>query len=69
MFEGMGIQWASTLLGCVAAVLVPVPVWFLLRGAKLREKSTFAPIFPPKPEEADSGSEAQTAGEKKDEEA
>lgn len=49
MFTGMGIQWACTLLGCVAVVLVPVPIWFLLRGARLREKSKFAPtgMFPP----------------------
>ncbi|CAI6251048.1 unnamed protein product [Periconia digitata] len=45
MFEAMGIQYAATLLGCVAAVLVPVPVWFLYRGAKLRQKSKFAPTF------------------------
>ncbi|KAF2428679.1 MFS general substrate transporter [Tothia fuscella] len=43
MFDGMGIQWAATLLGCVAALLVPVPIWFYLRGAKIREKSKFAP--------------------------
>jgi MFS transporter, DHA1 family, multidrug resistance protein len=43
MFTGMGIQWAATLLGCIAAVLVPVPVWFYLRGAQIREKSKFAP--------------------------
>lgn len=47
MFNGMGIQWAATLLGCIATVLVPVPVWFYLRGAKIREKSQFAPT--PKP--------------------
>lgn len=47
MFEGMGIQWAATLLGCVAVALVPVPVWFYLRGGKIREKSQFAPT--PKP--------------------
>lgn len=46
MIEGMGIQWAGTLLGCVAALLVPLPVYFYLRGAKIREKSTFAPTFP-----------------------
>ncbi|KAF2276080.1 major facilitator superfamily [Westerdykella ornata] len=51
MFNGMGIQWAATLLGCVAAVLIPVPVWFYLRGAKIREKSAYAPTFP-KPQEA-----------------
>ncbi|PSN73017.1 major facilitator superfamily [Corynespora cassiicola Philippines] len=47
MFQGMGIQYAATLLGCVAVVLVPVPVWFYLRGGKIREKSKFAPTFKP----------------------
>ncbi|KAK7193714.1 hypothetical protein DPSP01_000270 [Paraphaeosphaeria sporulosa] len=47
MFNGMGIQYAATLLGCVAAVLVPVPIWFYLRGAKIREKSAYAPTFKP----------------------
>ncbi|KAE8850498.1 hypothetical protein PTNB85_00914 [Pyrenophora teres f. teres] len=43
MFEGMGIEWASTLLGCLAAVMVPVPVWFYLQGEKIRRKSAYAP--------------------------
>ncbi|KAL6705107.1 hypothetical protein ACN47E_007366 [Coniothyrium glycines] len=43
MFNGMGIQWASTLLGCVALVLVPMPVVFYLFGKKIRGKSKFAP--------------------------
>ncbi|KAF2447743.1 major facilitator superfamily [Karstenula rhodostoma CBS 690.94] len=47
MFNGMGIQYAATLLGCVAAVLVPVPIWFYFRGAKIREKSAYAPTFKP----------------------
>ncbi|KAK0645337.1 putative MFS-type transporter [Lasiodiplodia hormozganensis] len=46
MFEGMGVQWAGTLLGCVAAVLVPVPILFYLKGAKIRERSQFAPTKP-----------------------
>jgi len=50
MFEGMGIEWAATLLGCIAAVLVPVPVWFYLRGAKIRESSAFAPTMPKREE-------------------
>lgn len=49
MFDGMGIQYAATLLGCIAALLAPVPVWFYLRGAKIREKSAYAPT--PKPVE------------------
>ncbi len=43
MFDGMGIQYASTLLGAVALVLVPLPVAFLLYGKKIRAKSHFAP--------------------------
>jgi len=43
MFDGMGIQWASTMLACIALVLVPMPVVFLLYGKKIRAKSTFAP--------------------------
>ncbi|KAF2764624.1 MFS general substrate transporter [Teratosphaeria nubilosa] len=46
MIEGMGVQWAGTLLGGVALVLVPLPVMFYLKGAKLRSRSKFAPSFP-----------------------
>lgn len=46
MFEGMGIQWAATMLGCVAAVLVPIPVIFYVFGGKIRQKSKFAPTAP-----------------------
>ncbi|CAI7616804.1 unnamed protein product [Penicillium bialowiezense] len=45
MFQHMGIQWASTLLGCVAAVLVPIPVAFYFFGRRLRMKSKFAPFY------------------------
>jgi DHA1 family multidrug resistance protein-like MFS transporter len=43
MFNGMGIQWAATLLGCVALVLVPMPVVFYVFGKRIRAKSKFAP--------------------------
>ncbi|KAL2265529.1 hypothetical protein VTJ83DRAFT_6629 [Remersonia thermophila] len=46
MFDGMGIQWASTLLGCVAAVMVPIPIIFYLYGHKIRAKSSYAPDYP-----------------------
>lgn len=45
MIKGMGVQWAGTLLGLVAFALVPMPVIFYLKGAKIRERSTFAPTF------------------------
>ncbi|KAJ5654377.1 hypothetical protein N7490_001380 [Penicillium lividum] len=39
MFENMGIQWASTLLGCLAAVMIPIPLVFRAYGPLLRGKS------------------------------
>jgi len=43
MFKALGVNWAGTLLGCVGFVLVPIPVVFYLYGAKIRERSAFAP--------------------------
>lgn len=51
MFNGMGIQWASTLLGCVAFLLVPIPVGFYYYGARIRARSAFAPTNPPHQDE------------------
>ncbi|KAK3344435.1 major facilitator superfamily domain-containing protein [Lasiosphaeria hispida] len=47
MFEGMGIQWASTLLGCVALALIPIPVLFYIYGHRIRARSAYAPTPPP----------------------
>lgn len=60
MFNGMGIEWASTLLGCVAGVLVPIPVIFWIYGARIRAKSKLAPTFPPQKQQQSS---AQTSDE------
>ena len=49
MFTGMGIQWAATLLGCVAAVLAPIPFIFYRYGGKIRAKSAYAPTAPQAP--------------------
>lgn len=60
MFDGMGIEWASTLLGCFAFALVPIPVLFYFYGPKLRAKSKFAPtmsIKKPTDEEDNSSSD------------
>jgi len=65
MFDGMGIEWASTLLGCVAAALVPIPIIFYLYGHKIRAKSSVAPTFPPKgPAPPTAVSEEEVSGEK-----
>lgn len=53
MYDAMGVNWAGTLLGCVAVLLVPIPVIFYKYGAKIRQKSKFAPTYP-KPTENES---------------
>lgn len=67
MFEGMGIQWASTLLGCVAFICIPMPIAFYLFGKKIRAKSKFAPApdiaqDKRRDEEARGGAESETQG-------
>jgi DHA1 family multidrug resistance protein-like MFS transporter len=36
MFHNLGIQWAGTLLGCLATIMIPIPVVFYLWGHKVR---------------------------------
>lgn len=45
MFNGLGVQWAATLLGGIAVLLVPIPLVFYIYGARLRAKSKFAPVM------------------------
>lgn len=49
MFNALGVNWAGTLLGCVALILVPIPVVFWKYGAKIRQRSKFAPTAKPVP--------------------
>ncbi|WEW55571.1 hypothetical protein PRK78_001002 [Emydomyces testavorans] len=44
-FNGMGVNWAGTLLGCVAAALAPIPLVFYLYGHRIRAKSKFSAQF------------------------
>ncbi|KAJ8114980.1 hypothetical protein OPT61_g3267 [Boeremia exigua] len=39
MFENLGVQWAGTLLGCLAVVMIPIPVIFRAYGPMLRGHS------------------------------
>jgi DHA1 family multidrug resistance protein-like MFS transporter len=39
MFANLGIQWAGTLLACIAAIMIPIPIIFWFYGATLRQKS------------------------------
>ncbi|KAI0067788.1 MFS general substrate transporter [Artomyces pyxidatus] len=47
MFDTLNPRWASTLLGGIACLMIPIP--FILRkyGPLLRSKSRFAPTLPP----------------------
>jgi len=49
MFKSLGVNWAGTLLGCVALCLVPIPVAFLIYGERIRMRSPFAPTKPLEP--------------------
>ena len=59
MFNAIHVNWSGTLLGCVAAVLAPIPFFFWKYGHKLREKSKFAPTMKPKPMEEKSASDEE----------
>lgn len=49
MFNNLGVQWAGTLLGCLAAIMIPIPLAFIKFGPFLRKKSNFAPNFERRP--------------------
>ena len=54
MFAALGVNWAGTLLGCVALCLVPIPICFYIYGERIRRKSAFAPTKPlPSEEDAE----------------
>jgi len=39
LFHNLGTQWAGTLLGCLGALLAPIPICFYLFGSKIRKWS------------------------------
>jgi len=47
MFNAIHVNWAGTLLGCVAVLLIPIPVIFWKYGATIRQRSKFAPTMKP----------------------
>ncbi|KAH6683221.1 MFS multidrug transporter-like protein [Halenospora varia] len=69
MFKALGVNWAGTLLGCVAAVLVPIPVCFYIFGERLRRRSKFAPTKPLETATSEDDGPAVPVGEKKGHEA
>ena len=43
MYEGMGVNWASSLIGGVALLLLPMPFLFYKYGPRIRARSQFSP--------------------------
>jgi hypothetical protein len=41
MYNGLGVNWATSVLGLVAVALAPVPVIFFVWGARIRKTSRF----------------------------
>ena len=46
MYRNLGVAWASSLLGFLCVVFLPVPVLFYIYGARIRAKSKWAPTSP-----------------------
>lgn len=43
MYRGLGVPWATSLLGFVCVAFAPVPILFYYYGARIRQKSRWAP--------------------------
>lgn len=71
MYNGIGINYGSTLFGAIAVLLVPLPFVFYAMGKKIRAKSTFAPapdIEQDKKRDAEGSGEIGESVEKSDDE-
>lgn len=45
MFDALGLGWGNSLLGFIALALIPVPVLFRFRGARIRQSKRFQVQF------------------------
>ncbi|MCJ1223373.1 hypothetical protein MMC12_000013 [Toensbergia leucococca] len=43
MYTALGIPWGMSLLGFLAAAMIPVPICFYIYGKQIRQRSRFAP--------------------------
>ncbi|TGO30795.1 hypothetical protein BPAE_0003g00800 [Botrytis paeoniae] len=43
MFNGLGVAWATSVLGFACVVMMPAPVLFFIYGARVRKMSKFSP--------------------------
>lgn len=45
LFNNLGVNWACTLIGCIALLCLPSPFLFYKYGTKIRAQSKFAPCI------------------------
>ena len=63
MFDALGVGGGGSLIGGCALLLSPIPFIFYKYGAKIRERSRFAPTPPPKPKGASDEEAAEPKAE------
>jgi len=42
MYHRLGVNWGSTIFGCIAAGLIPVPFLFFVWGKQIRAKGEWS---------------------------
>jgi len=45
MYQNLGVNWASSVLGFITVAMIPIPILFYIYGAKIRAMSKFSPKF------------------------
>ncbi|POS86336.1 hypothetical protein EPUL_002147 [Erysiphe pulchra] len=45
LFNTLGINWSCTILGCIATILVPIPIIFYYFGHRIRARSSYGLQF------------------------
>jgi DHA1 family multidrug resistance protein-like MFS transporter len=45
MYQNLGVDWASSVLGFITLAMIPIPILFFIYGAKIRAMSKFSPKF------------------------
>ncbi|KAL2864466.1 MFS transporter [Aspergillus lucknowensis] len=45
MYQALGVDWASSLLGFVTVAMIPIPIVFFIYGKRIRAMSKFSPKF------------------------
>lgn len=43
MYEGLGVDWGTSLLAFLTVAFAPVPILFYMYGAAIRKRSKFVP--------------------------